>query len=282
MNPVGSNDEQAIESIARRHGFSVDATRAMFDAVIGGNGSMAQFSHPEFGGSGQWMRGGMTMLGDMFNHRLKAAVDALCVDLASLAASRAEPRGEAVGGRYQSQHQGSGQHPLSTDADGASSRAEASLASSPNAGFASSSGRWWPGDLGTPNVSGSQNGMRYAWFAGSRRLAIESGGEVTVYDTGEHRIGGVSQQQSAGSRLSFTSQLGPVDIGRLTVVHPQNAADTSDASARPTSADLPPASTGREPQDVPRLIERLAELHAGGILTDAEFNGKKAELMRRI
>jgi uncharacterized repeat protein (TIGR03803 family) len=27
----------------------------------------AQFSHPEFGGSGQWMRGGMIMVSDMFN-----------------------------------------------------------------------------------------------------------------------------------------------------------------------------------------------------------------------
>jgi hypothetical protein len=38
---------------------------------------MAQFSHPEFGGSGQWMRGGMSMIGDMFNSGLKSRVDSL-------------------------------------------------------------------------------------------------------------------------------------------------------------------------------------------------------------
>lgn len=265
MNSVASSDEQMIEAIARRHGFSVGATRAMFEAVVLGNGSMAQFSHPEFGGSGQWMRGGMTMLGDMFNHRLKAAVDALCVDLAALAASRSEPRVGAAGGSHQSQHQSSGPQ-----------------ASSADPGFASPSGRWWPGDFGSPNASGSQDGMRYAWFAGPRRLAIEAGGEVTVYDTGEHRIGGVAQQQSAGSRLSFSSQLGPVDIGRLVVVHPTNAANAATRPARPALGDAQQTSAGLDAQDVPRLIERLAELHAGGILTDAEFGAKKAELLARI
>jgi hypothetical protein len=34
---------------------------------------MAQLSHPEFGGSGQWMAGGATMFSDMFNNALKAS-----------------------------------------------------------------------------------------------------------------------------------------------------------------------------------------------------------------
>jgi hypothetical protein len=40
---------------------STDAVRAMLEAVRLGNGTMAQFSHPEFGGRGQWIAGGMTM-----------------------------------------------------------------------------------------------------------------------------------------------------------------------------------------------------------------------------
>jgi len=44
---------------------------------------MAQFSHPEFGGSGQWMSGGMLMLGDMFDHELKRRVNALCMELST-------------------------------------------------------------------------------------------------------------------------------------------------------------------------------------------------------
>jgi len=33
----------------------------MLFAVLAGNGSMAQFDHAEFAGSGQWMQGGMIM-----------------------------------------------------------------------------------------------------------------------------------------------------------------------------------------------------------------------------
>jgi len=76
---------------------------------------------------------------------------------------------------------------------------------------------WWPGDLGQPSTSGAQNGTRYAFFPDARRLAVEDGGQVTVYDTGEHRIGGVSQQQSGSGRGAprFTSQQGDVDLSQL-------------------------------------------------------------------
>ncbi|MDM0053533.1 hypothetical protein [Variovorax sp. J22R115] len=60
LSPAG---QQVINDIARRNGFSVDATLSMLDSVINGNGSQAQFNHPEFSGSGQWMRGGMIMPG---------------------------------------------------------------------------------------------------------------------------------------------------------------------------------------------------------------------------
>lgn len=80
-------------------------------------------------------------------------------------------------------------------------------------------GNWWPGDLGAPASTGAQNNMRYAWFAGSRRLAVDLGRRVWVYDTGDHNIGGVSQQQSGGGMtLTFTSQYGVVDLAALPVV----------------------------------------------------------------
>lgn len=34
--------------------------------------------------------------------------------------------------------------------------------------------------------------------------------------------------------------------------------------------------------DIPAMIEKLAELHRKGILTDAEFQSKKAELLKRL
>ena len=40
-------------------------------------------------------------------------------------------------------------------------------------------------------------------------------GRVRVYDTGDHRIGGFSQQQSGGQSLSFSSQFGTVRLEDL-------------------------------------------------------------------
>ncbi len=166
-----------IADIAQRHGFSPDAARAVAEALRRGGGGMAQFSHPELGGMGQWAAGGMLMIGDMFNHGLKARVDALCRDLAALpavpAAAELQP----------------GQ-----------------------------TGHWWPDGLGTPSATGAQNDMRYACFPAQRRLAVMRDGRVRVYDTGDHRIGGFSQQQSGSQSLSFSSQIGSVRLEDLTEV----------------------------------------------------------------
>lgn len=73
-------------------GFSDDARAHAKAALERGNGTMAQFSHPELGGSGQWMPG-MVMIGDAFNQPLKARVLALFTELASapVSASRVNP-----------------------------------------------------------------------------------------------------------------------------------------------------------------------------------------------
>ena len=76
---------------------------------------------------------------------------------------------------------------------------------------------WWPEGLGRVSATGSQNGMRYACFPDTRRVAVEQGGTVTVYDSGEHRITGVSQSQSGGQELLFTSQSGTVRASELPV-----------------------------------------------------------------
>ena len=41
--------------------------------------------------------------------------------------------------------------------------------------------KWWPEDLGEPGTSGSQNDVRYAFFPGSHRLAIQQDGKLAVY-----------------------------------------------------------------------------------------------------
>ena len=78
---------------------------------------------------------------------------------------------------------------------------------------------WWPETLGQPSTSGSQNGTRYAFFPEKRRLLIEEDGKLTAYDSGDHRIGGVSQQDSHTRSLTFTSQAGTVKLDELSAAN---------------------------------------------------------------
>ena len=176
---------RVVTEAAKRHGVSPEAAAALLGALAQGHGRQAQFNHPELGGMGQWSQGGMIMIGDMFNSGLKARVDALCSELAGLLGS--QPAANAEAGGYQSQ--GSGGSLFVAGAGAAS--------------------QWWPADLGSPASTGVQNDLRYAYFPGSRRLAIHEDGRLRVYDAGEHRISGFSQQQSSDRSLTFTSQYGP-------------------------------------------------------------------------
>jgi hypothetical protein len=252
MQPLTPEGRQAIENIAQRHGFSTDAVVTMLQAVLNGHGTMAQFNHAEFGGSGQWMQGGMVMVGDMFNNALKARVDTLCNELSGLLASQRvlqEPPPATT-----------------TPAPGAAPNVSLFVPGSTN------QGNWWPSDLGAASSTGSQNDVRYAVFPATRRLAVEIGGQVTVYDTLDHQIGGVSQQQGGGSTVTFTSQYGVVRVSDLPVV-----SGAVKASSPPPAAELAEATT-----DVFAQIEKLAELHQKGVLSAEEFATKKAELLQRI
>jgi hypothetical protein len=79
--------------------------------------------------------------------------------------------------------------------------------------------QWWPKNLGQPNSAGSQNDLHYAYFADSHRLAVRQNDKTTLYDTGSHRIGGVSQQQQNNAQnATFTSQNGDVRLADLHLV----------------------------------------------------------------
>lgn len=217
MRQLSAAGQRAINDLAQRHGFSSDAVLSMLESVVNGNGAMAQFSHPEFGGSGQWMRGGMIMVSDMFNNHLKARIDGLCNELSGLVANEADL---ISSGSFQSQSQGGqrqgayggGQQQQQT---GSGPVGRVSLFVPPPAG---SSGQWWSADLGRPTSTGAQNDVRYAYFAQTRRLAIEVNGRVTVCDTLDHQISGFSQQQSSGGSLTFSSQHGLVEVASLPVL----------------------------------------------------------------
>ena len=314
MTELTQDGRQALAGIAERHGVSPEAVEHVLFALMAGQGTQAQFNHPDLGGMGQWSQGGMTMVGDMFNNALKARVDAICSDVAQLMRqSELLHRPSANSSQSQSQSQG---------AQSQGARSQGDNVSLFVAG--GSSGNWWPGDLGHAASTGAQNQMRYAWFPDTARLAIDTGnGAVRVYDTADHRIGGFSQQQSGDQSLSFTSQHGLVKLSELREVKvdepadtrpeaaSQNnapalseallkaAVDTRTADAPPTPAKPAPAqpeimqpevqqaakpvvAETAEETDIFAKIERLAALHAKGILTDAEYQAKKAEMLARI
>ena len=77
----------SFSDIATRTGLSEPAVRASYEALVCGRGMQAQFDHPDLGGMGQWMRGGMVMVGDMFNSVLAAKVSQACELLAEAAAN---------------------------------------------------------------------------------------------------------------------------------------------------------------------------------------------------
>jgi Short C-terminal domain len=278
MQNLTPDGARIVTDVANRHRVSVDAALTLLGALVKGNGTQAQFDHPDLGGMGQWSQGGMIMIGDMFNQGLKHRVDALCTELASLL--RSQPQVEAEAGRLPSQSQSGG--------------AEASLFV---AGFGSTN-QWWPVDLGRPASTGAQNELRYAYFAGPRRLAIQQGGQVRVYDTGEHRISGFSQQQGGDQSLTFTSQFGLVRVAELPLVLPQGDPSQSPlpsvgATPQQTRGSMPSTesaatATTATPaarltsDDILKTIERLADLRQKNILTEEEFVQKKAELLSRL
>lgn len=69
--------------LAEKYGLSLTAVQELVRAIQQDGGKMAQFNHPELGGMGQWMPGAM-MIGDMFNHDLKARIERLCHELAQI------------------------------------------------------------------------------------------------------------------------------------------------------------------------------------------------------
>jgi len=261
LTPAGQN---LVADLSRRYGLSPDALMHMLIAVNNGAGSMAQFNCPELGGGGQWMRGGMTMVGDMFNHGLKMTVDNLCNELANGLANF---------------------------------QVFAPLPAGTRGG-----GQWWPGDLGSPFSSGAQNNIRYAIFP--QRLAVELNGQVTVYDTLNHNIGGVSQQQGGDLSLTFSSQFGTVSVSSLPMIsgpglpvaprtnfaEPAPAPQHDNVPAwtpapsepfRPQPAPMPNLG-GASADDIIGTIEKLARLRDAGALTVDEFNAKKSELLGRL
>ena len=285
LSPAG---QQLVQDLSNRHGVSQDAALHMLIAVSNGNGSMAQFNHSEFGGGGQWMSGGMTMVSDLFNNQLKCQVDNICSDISNALANHQS--GPFVGSfQSQSQSGSSNQSQAAGGIGGTNSLFEPDPEQ-----------LWWPQNLGSPAAVGSQNNCKYAYFPNIQRLAVSTGGSVWVYDTAEHQIGGFGQQQGSGGSITFTSQFGTVNLNQLRVVI-RNGQTVNDAPRQ----NPPPAGSGSQQfntsanfnndsvsdnrgmnsaagEDVIATIERLGTLLQQGIVSQQEFDTKKAELLQRL
>ncbi|MCI4661636.1 MAG: SHOCT domain-containing protein [Neomegalonema sp.] len=303
MSALSEAGRQQIEAIAARYGLSFGAVEAMARSVNAGGGTMAQFNIPELGGSGQWMAGGMTMVGDMFNSGLQSTVSNLCTELSNAMMQTVF---------FEAPRAASGQ------------------------GFAQN---WWPAELGSPSSSGGQNQMRYAYFPSTHRVAVDlgNGSPIIVLDTLDHQIGGFGQQQQGGSDpfygVSFSSQYGQFALSSLPRIavppasdhvasrraHGETAASSAEigidqpgiegpstsslaapqpqaikpiaSSSAPVSQPgpkvpsaqmKPEADHGQDPQSILDALERLGALHQSGILTQEEFETKKAELLARL
>ncbi|MEL6476359.1 MAG: SHOCT domain-containing protein [Pseudomonadota bacterium] len=254
MSNLTAAGRATISDIARRYGLSDAAVEHMARAVANGGGTMAQFNIPELGGGGQWMAGGMTMVGDMFNHGLQNTVANLCGELSNAMASTLffEPV----------------QMPASQNA--------------------------WPAELGMPSATGGQNQARYAYFPQARRLAFDHGDgrPLVLLDTGEHQIGGFSQQQSGPGDpfmgVSVSSQFGQFALSSFPLAEMSGTPDPAPVAQpvfveqAPAPIDAPAAERPCTTDDILGTIERLAKLRDAGALSEDEFSTKKAELLSRL
>jgi hypothetical protein len=118
------------------------------------------------------------------------------------------------------------------------------------------SGQWWPTELGFPNGSGAQNQVRYAYFNAAHRLAVELNGHVALYDSLDHQIGGVSQQQGSGGSLTFTSQYGTVSVSSLPIVSVDGV---------PSKAPEAPSAPAPMPNPEPNRVETAQETDIFGL-----------------
>lgn len=258
MKALTQEGQRLIDDIAAKYNVTPKSVEILLRAVIKGSGTMAQFNIPELGGAGQWMKGGMTMVGDMFNNSLRTTVDKLCSELAGLVTSKVVFESKDGDEDSEVSHVGN---------------------------MWSNERAPWPAAFGHPTSSGSQNSFRYAYFGPVRRLVVEENGKRTIYDTKHHEITGISQQQGLGNSYRFTGQDGPVDLGMLTVLsEPGTQSQATPAIAYDvTSTTDVRSQMDASPQDIIiATIEKINVLFERGQITEQEFKAKKAELLGRL
>jgi hypothetical protein len=284
---------ETVQNLARNYSMSVDAVTTLLRAVAAGNGYQAQFSHPELGGMGQWSQGGMIMIGDMFNNNLKATVSSLADALSGALRNQQMFKPVNVGSNS------------SFFVGGGPSQWPAELGSPSSSGGQNDmqyaffpdkrrlairyGGNTTVYDTGDHNIYGfgQQQG-------GDQSLTFNSQyGVVRVADLPQVQIQQGSIQQGAqatsfsSSNNSFSSSNNFSPAPPASEPAPQAQAfapafDNSFPAALPASPQAAPAATGATHDEILQTLEKLAALRDKKILSDAEFESKKAELLSRL
>ncbi|MGY3438899.1 MULTISPECIES: SHOCT domain-containing protein [unclassified Marinovum] len=306
MQSLTDEGQRLVAEIAARHAISPDAALHMVRAVVAGRGTQAQFNHQEVGGMGQWSHGGMTMVGDMFNTGLKARVDALCSDIAGIlrnhamfAAPVSSQSQSQSNGHASTQSQGSGSSLFIPSAPDwpAELGQPASVGSQNDLRYAyfpmkrrlaiDVAGRISVYDTGDHQITGFGQAQ-----SGSQSITLTSqNGLVRVAD-----LPLVTSPEPAADPVPRPVE--PTPAAQIPPpVHPISPAPAPpEATAPPVSPPpLAPPEATAHPVSAPSAapsdmsddqifsrIERLAGLHEKGILSDAEYETKKAELLARL
>ena len=187
-----SMSPDVVSHIAQRYVVSEGAVRELFRALQSTGGKLAQFSHADLGGRGQWMPG-MIMLSDTDDAQTKARIAGLCAEVSAIVQGRGTSADEQ----------------LAMPMDSAASSACVTMPAGES---------WWPASFGHPAATGDQHGIRYAYFPDRDRLLVQQGARITSYDTTGRQITGFAQEQSTASRICFTSERGPFELSELKCV----------------------------------------------------------------
>lgn len=118
-------------------------------------------------------------------------------------------------------------------------------------------------------------------------LAVELEGVVTLYDTLNHHIGGVSQQQGGDTSLCFSSQYGTITVSSLPIISGPGLPTPTNFATAPSpvfdqQATIPLQDQPSDVGDAFELLEKLARLRDAGAINPDDFEAKKADLLSRI
>jgi hypothetical protein len=149
------------------------------------------------------MLGCMIMVGDIYNHALQSIADGLCTALAALLA--ASPRVPAAPTHSPTANRATPPQPQQCGECSTTRTPAPAAASWGMASPAGGAGAWWPAELGVPAASGSQNALRSASFPVQRCLVIAVHEHVRLYNTLDHQMSGVPQEQGRGSTVWWMS-----------------------------------------------------------------------------